>query len=119
VIEYEIVDDIDLDGWDVRKALRLFWKSNPAFVEWIQSPIRYIERGGFAERARALLPEAYAVESGMYHYRSMAKNTERAYLRDAQVSLKNISTPCAPCSRCCGWNATLRRRRSNSARCCT
>jgi uncharacterized protein len=88
VIEYEIVDDIDLNGWDVRKALRLFWKSNPAFVEWVQSPIRYIEHGGFAERARALLPEAYAVESGMYHYCSMAKNTERAYLRDAQVSLK-------------------------------
>jgi predicted nucleotidyltransferase len=42
VIEYEIVDDIDLNGWDVRKALRLFWKSNPAFVEWIQSPITYL-----------------------------------------------------------------------------
>ena len=33
VIEYEIVDDIDLNGWDARKALRLFRKSNPAFVE--------------------------------------------------------------------------------------
>ena len=41
VIEYPIVDDIDLNGWDLRKALRLFWKSNPAFVEWIQSPIVY------------------------------------------------------------------------------
>lgn len=88
VIEYPIVDDIDLNGWDLRKALRLFWKSNPAFVEWIQSPIRYIERGGFAAGARVLLPQAYSVESGMYHYRSMGKNTERAYLRDAQVSLK-------------------------------
>ncbi len=88
VIEYPIVDDIDLNGWDLRKALRLFWKSNPAFVEWIQSPIRYIERGGFAAGARALLPQAYSVESGMYHYRSTGKNTERAYLRDAQVSLK-------------------------------
>ena len=29
VIEYPIVDDIDLNGWDLRKALRLFWKSNP------------------------------------------------------------------------------------------
>ncbi|MCK7494449.1 MAG: nucleotidyltransferase domain-containing protein [Comamonadaceae bacterium] len=27
VIEYPIVDDIDLNGWDVRKALRLYWKS--------------------------------------------------------------------------------------------
>ena len=88
VIEYAIVDDIDLNGWDVRKALRLLWKSNPAFVEWVQSPIRYLVRGGFADAARALLPQAYSVESGMYHYRSMAKNNERAYLREPQVSLK-------------------------------
>lgn len=33
VIEYPIVDEIDLNGWDIRKALRLFWKSNPTFVE--------------------------------------------------------------------------------------
>jgi uncharacterized protein len=88
VIEYPIVDDIDLNGWDVRKALRLFWKSNPAFVEWIQSPVRYIECGCFGGLARELLPSAYVVENGMYHYRSMAKNTERTYLRESQVSLK-------------------------------
>lgn len=88
VIEYAIVDDIDLNGWDLRKALRLFWKSNPAFSEWIQSPIRYIERGGFGADARALLPQIYSIQSGLYHYRSMAKTTERAYLRDDQVSLK-------------------------------
>lgn len=88
VIEYAIVDDIDLNGWDIRKALRLFWKSNPAFVEWIQSPIRYIECGPFGAHARGLLPTVYSVESGMYHYRSMAKNTERTYLRNHQVSLK-------------------------------
>src|SRR5258708_18331952 len=57
VIEYEITDDIDLNGWDVRKALRLFWKSNPTVVEWLQSPIKYIEVGGFAAGARAVLPD--------------------------------------------------------------
>src|SRR5690606_23509901 len=36
VIEYPIVDDIDLNGWDVRKALRLCWKADPASVECIQ-----------------------------------------------------------------------------------
>ncbi len=38
VIKYEIVDEIDINGWDVRKALKLFWKSNPALIEWVQSP---------------------------------------------------------------------------------
>lgn len=88
VIEYAITDDIDLNGWDIRKALRLFWKSNPAFVEWIQSPIRYIETGAFASGARELLAQVYACESGMYHYRSMAKTNYRGYLRADRVPLK-------------------------------
>jgi predicted nucleotidyltransferase len=88
VIEYPIVDDIDLNGWDVRKALRLFWKSNPAFVEWIQSPIIYAERDKFAENVRALLPAVYSCESGVHHYRSMAKTNFRGYLKADVVPLK-------------------------------
>jgi len=88
VIEYGITDNIDLNGWDIRKALRLFWKSNPAFVEWIQSPIKYIESGGFASGARALLPHTYLPEHGIYHYRSMAKTNYRGYLRAEMVPLK-------------------------------
>ncbi|MES2014975.1 MAG: nucleotidyltransferase domain-containing protein [Pseudomonadota bacterium] len=88
VIEYEITDEIDLNGWDVRKALRLFWKSNPAFVEWIQSPIIYQQEGGFAENVRQLMAEIYCVERGIYHYRSMAKTNYRGYLRGDQVPLK-------------------------------
>ena len=65
VIEYDIVDEIDINGWDIRKALRLFWKSNPAFVEWLQSPIIYVERGGFAKQARGLMKDIYSVEKGI------------------------------------------------------
>jgi uncharacterized protein len=88
VIEYPIVDDIDINGWDVRKALRLFWKSNPAFVEWIQSPIIYAEHGAFAQQVRRLLPDVYSCVSGVHHYRSMAKTNFRGYLRDDLVPIK-------------------------------
>ena len=88
VIEYPIVDDMDINGWDLRKALRLFRVSNPGFVEWVQSPLVYESRGGFADRARALLPEVYSVERGIYHYRSMAKTNFRGYLQAEQVPLK-------------------------------
>lgn len=88
VLEYPIIDDIDLSGWDIRKALRLFWRSNPAFIEWLQSPLRYQVAGCFLERAQTLLPAIYAVEKGIYHYRSMAKTNYRGYLRGEQVSLK-------------------------------
>ncbi|MCV6637779.1 nucleotidyltransferase domain-containing protein [Candidatus Albibeggiatoa sp. nov. NOAA] len=88
VIEYPIVDEIDLNGWDVRKALRLFWKSNPTFVEWIQSPIIYMESGLFKQQTLAFLPHLYSVEKGIYHYLSMAKTTYHSYLRAEYILLK-------------------------------
>ena len=88
VIEYPIIDDMDINGWDLRKALRLFWKSNPGFVEWVQSNIIYEHSGSFHERAKELLPQVYSVESGIYHYRSMAKTNYRGYLLAPQVPLK-------------------------------
>lgn len=79
VIEYPIVDDIDINGWDVRKALRLYWKSNPAFVEWIQSPITYVEKSVFRAGALGILPTIYAPEKGTNY---------RGYLRQEIVPLK-------------------------------
>jgi predicted nucleotidyltransferase len=88
VIEYPIVGDLDVNGWDLRKALRLFWKSNPAFMEWIQSPLVYLCRGAFLDGSRALMSDVYSTESGMYHYRSMAKTNYRGYLQSDLVPLK-------------------------------
>jgi len=88
VIEYPIVDEIDINGWDIRKALMLFWKSNPAFVEWIQSPIVYVDDGHFAKNVSELLPSIYMHEKGIYHYKHMAKTNYRGYLREDEVLLK-------------------------------
>lgn len=88
VIEYPIVDEIDLNGWDLRKALRLFRSSNPTFVEWIQSPIVYLEHGPFADACRSLLPQIYSCRRGIHHYRSMAKTNYRGYLQNDLVPLK-------------------------------
>ena len=88
VIEYDIVDEIDINGWDVRKALKLFMKSNPAFIEWIQSPIIYIDDQHFANNVRELMSNTYSIEKGIYHYRSMAKTNYRGYLKGDEVPLK-------------------------------
>ena len=88
VIEYPIVDEIDINGWDIRKALMLFWKSNPAFVEWIQSPIVYVDDGILAKRVLELLPSIYENEKGIYHYKHMAKTNYRGYLKKDLVPLK-------------------------------
>jgi predicted nucleotidyltransferase len=43
VIERPINNMLDINGWDLRKALNLFRKSNPPLLEWLQSPIQYKE----------------------------------------------------------------------------
>ena len=44
MIEYEC-DDLDIVGWDIKKALNLHYKNNPNLREWLVSPEVYINRG--------------------------------------------------------------------------
>ncbi len=43
VIEMPLEGDLDINGWDLTKALGLFRKSNPPLYEWLQSPIVYLK----------------------------------------------------------------------------
>ena len=88
VIEYPIVDEIDCNGWDLRKALYLFTRTNGALLEWLRSPITYIERGTTAQRLRELAPRAFDGKALCYHYSHMARGNAREYLFDDQVRLK-------------------------------
>lgn len=88
VIEYPIVDEIDCGGWDVRKALYLFSRTNGALLEWLKSPIKYIEVGGLAEGLRALEAKAVNRTALCYHYSHMARSNAREYLFNNKVKLK-------------------------------
>ena len=42
VIEKPLVDDWDVNGWDIRKAIGLLMKPNPVLLEWMSSPVNYM-----------------------------------------------------------------------------
>ena len=88
VIEYPIVDEIDCGGWDARKALYLFSRTNGALLEWLKSPIKYIETGPFAEGLRRLENRAANRKALCYHYSHMARGNAREYLLKGQARLK-------------------------------
>lgn len=88
VIERPITDDIDLSGWDIRKALLLFRKSNPPLLEWLRTPIVYVDRFGFADRLRELTSTYFSPKSCIYHYLHMAEGNFREYLRSEMVRVK-------------------------------
>ncbi len=81
-------NDIDLAGWELKKALRLFRKSNPPMLEWLRSPIVYAEKFSTAESLRRLGDHFFNPKSCMYHYLSMAKNNYREFLQKDLVRSK-------------------------------
>lgn len=88
VIERPISDMLDINGWDLRKALNLFRKSNPPLLEWLQSPIVYRENHAVAEQIRRISPLTFSPRSCMYHYLHMAKGNHRDYLQGERVKIK-------------------------------
>lgn len=88
VIERPISDKLDISGWDLRKALSLYRKSNPPLLEWLQSPIRYAEKYSITEQLRKISPLTFSPKSCMYHYLNMARGNYREYLQGEQVRIK-------------------------------
>ena len=87
VIEQPINDLLDINGWDLQKALRLLYKSNPTLFEWLKSPIVYMETE-FADRMRAVMNDYFSVKHSLYHYISMAEGNYRKYLKTERVKAK-------------------------------
>lgn len=88
VIEYPINDLLDVNGWDVRKALGLLRKYNPALMEWLDSPIVYREEYQTMERMRDVRSAYFARRTSMFHYLSMAASNYRSYLKGETVKAK-------------------------------
>lgn len=75
-VEYFLENnDIDISGWDIRKCLRLLWKSNPPLLERIQSPIKYKVDENFLSSFNAIAEKSYSRIATIYHYLSMAKKS--------------------------------------------
>ncbi|MCL4152986.1 UNVERIFIED_CONTAM: hypothetical protein GTU68_007345, partial [Idotea baltica] len=97
-------DDLDLSGWEIRKALGLFRKSNPPMLEWLRSPIVYTEPFTTAERLRKLSDNYFNPRSCLYHYLSMARGNYKDYLQNETVKLKKYFYVLRPII-ACDWIA--------------
>jgi predicted nucleotidyltransferase len=88
VIEKPISDRLDINGWDLKKALGLLAKSNPPLLEWLGSPIVYQEKTFVAPKMRKLAEAFYSPTACAYHYLHMAKGNFRAYLQGDEIWVK-------------------------------
>lgn len=87
VIEWQLDDTLDINGWDLEKAPRLLHKSNPTLFEWNESPIVY-QTTEVWSMPRPLIHDCFLEKSGLYHYISLAKSNYREHLCGDVVKLK-------------------------------
>lgn len=113
VIELPISDLLDINGWDLRKALNLLRKSNPPFLEWLQSPIIYYEDPSVMDQIRNLAVNVFSVKATLHHYLSMAKGNFREYLQGDLVRAKKYFYVLRPILACLWIENYHRMRRRN------
>ncbi len=73
VIELPISDELDIGGWDLRKALKLLLKPNPVLLEWLSSPIRYRWNETDCGRLIALSDKTFHSSPSLYHYLNLGE----------------------------------------------
>ncbi|OON96738.1 MAG: hypothetical protein ATN36_04850 [Epulopiscium sp. Nele67-Bin005] len=88
VIEWQLDDIFDINGWDVKKACELLYKSNPTILEWCNSPIIYKETPEF-QRFRQVALEYFRPKVVAYHYLSIAKKDYCSNLQNENIKLKS------------------------------
>lgn len=87
VIELPINDELDINGWDVDKTLKLLYKSNPTVFEWFSSPIVY-QTTPFADQFKPLMLRYFSSKSGLWHYLHMAEGNYKEFLKGDMVKAK-------------------------------
>lgn len=87
VIEWQLDEVLDINGWDLKKALQLVHNSNPSIFEWCSSPIIYKTSETF-EELQKICKEYFSRKKSLYHYVHMATNNYRSYLQGEEVRIK-------------------------------
>lgn len=74
-IERPLTDALDINGWDLRKALKLLVRSNAVLLEWLTSPVRYCDGEAESTRIHALARATCMLPALRYHYDRMARHS--------------------------------------------
>lgn len=73
---------LDVNGWDLRKAVDLAVRGNAVIGEWLRSPVVYRADPGFVERFRALLDEVSDRAAVGRHYLHVGLGQRERFVAD-------------------------------------
>lgn len=87
VIEYQLDEVLDINGWDLKKALKQFAKGNATLFEWSGSPVVYRTTPAW-EKIREVSKRYFSEKTAVCHYYGTANSTYREYLQGEMVRYK-------------------------------
>lgn len=90
VIEHMYEDDVDLAGWELRKALSLLRRSNPSLLEWLHSPKVYYVDPEFGKRILEVEKDYFNPVKSMYHYNRIYNKHNERYLQQESYHMKRF-----------------------------
>lgn len=87
VIEWQLDEVLDINGWDLKKALKQFARGNATLFEWSGSPIVYRTTEDW-EKIREVSRQYFSEKSAVCHYYGTANSTLQEYLSGERVRYK-------------------------------
>jgi len=82
VIELPLEGDLDANGWDLGKALRLLLKGNAVVIEWLRSPVIYRGMAWFRDSFLEFARDVADREAIGRHYLHLGERQRRVYFGD-------------------------------------
>ncbi len=87
VIEWQLDEVLDINGWDLKKALVQFRKGNATLFEWANSPIVY-QTSLIWDQIYDTAKAYFSKKTAVYHYYGTAAKTFFQDLQEEQVKYK-------------------------------
>lgn len=91
VIELPLEGELDINGWDLGKTLKLLVKGNAVAIEWLMSPIVYAGDPEFRDRLAAFAARHGDRVGTARHYLHLGDKQRRTYFADGKhIHLKKL-----------------------------
>lgn len=101
VIEWQLDQVLDINGWDLKKAMYALGRGNPNVMEWAFSPIVYRKAPEW-EKISGIIEHCFSEKNSLHHYCGTARHTLNAYLLGDTVKYKKYFYALRPLL-CCRW----------------
>ena len=86
-IEWQLDDVLDINGWDITKALLAFSKGNANVFEWANSPIVYRKHECWDKVCETAF-KYFSEKASLCHYYGTANSTYKSFLLGEQIRYK-------------------------------